>query len=469
MNATASLRFERTGVWRPGRTFLLVGLGLVSLLPYLAALGLGDLREHTAQFVLVFVGAFALYLAACALVLEPGPQLTRVRLAVIMGFAFLFRLILLPTPPTLSDDMYRYVWDGRVQGHGLSPYRYPPGARELSALRPWKPPVYQAVWRHINRKDAVTVYPPGAQLAFAGLWRLVGDSVAGFKAAFVLAEAAGAVVILGLLRAFQLPPERVLIYLWSPLLVFEVAHAGHVDGLMLPLLAAALLARVRERPVWLGVCLGAATLVKLFPALLLPVLLPLPARWSWKGLRAPGLTLAAFAGVIAVAYLPFVLGNAGGVLGFLPSYFGENFNPGLARLAFNLADAQGWPRAATANALTFAGLTVLSAAFVLRPAADGRGALLRCLWLIGWFTLTTQNLFPWYLLWLLPLLAVLVEPGRLLGFRLTPALAWLVFTGLVALAYLFFIQWRAIAWAQAAEYWPLYTLLLASFALNRLK
>jgi len=464
--ALGSRRFGQVNAWRPGRTFLLVGLGLASLLPYLAALGLGDLRVHTAEFVIIYSGVFALYLAACALVLEPDHQVTGLRLVVITSFALLYRLILLPTLPTLSDDMYRYVWDGRVQGHGLSPYRYPPGARELAALRPWKPPVYQTVWRHINRKEAVTVYPPGAQMAFAGLWRLMGDRVIGFKAAFVVAETIGAVVLLGLLRACQLPPERVLIYLWSPLLVFEVAQAGHVDGLMLPLLAAALLARVRERPIWLGLCLGAATLVKLFPALLLPALLPLPARWSWRGLRAPGLTLAAFAGVIGVAYLPYVLGNGGGVLGFLPNYFGENFNLGLARLAFNLADAQGWPRAETANAVTFVGLAALSLACVVRPAADGRGALLRCLWLIGWFTLTTQNLFPWYLLWLLPLLVLFVEPGRLLGFKLTPALAGLVFTGTVGLAYLFFIRWRVIDWAQAAEYWPLYALLLASFALS---
>jgi hypothetical protein len=102
---------------------------------------------------------------------------------------------------------------------------------------------------------------------------------------------------------------------------------------------------------------------------------------------------------------------------------------------------------------------VLGAAFVLRPAADGRAALWRCVGLIAWFTLWTQNLFPWYLLWLLPLLAVFVEPGHLLGFRPNPALAWLVFTGTCALAYLFFIDWRVVVWGQVAEYAPLYVLL----------
>jgi hypothetical protein len=99
---------------------------------------------------------------------------------------------------------------------------------------------------------------------------------------------------------------------------------------------------------------------------------------------------------------------------------------------------------------------------VLRPAASGREALSRCAWLSVWFTLFTQNLFPWYLLWLLPLIVVFVEPGRLLGFKLAPMTAWLVFSGTIAFSYLFFVRWRVVPWGQAAEYLPLYALLLMS-------
>ena len=61
----------------------------------------------------------------------------------------------------------------------------------------------------------------------------------------MLAEFAGAWLLVRLLKFFGQPPERVLIYLWSPLLIFEVAHAGHVDGVVLPLLILALWARSR--------------------------------------------------------------------------------------------------------------------------------------------------------------------------------------------------------------------------------
>lgn len=457
-------------------TFLLLLLGSASVLPYLAAQGLGDLRQRTLEFEVTYFAAFALYLAACALVLRAttfppsassGQAVSRFTLASIIFFALAFRLILLSTQPTLSDDMFRYVWDGRVQAEGYSPYQYPPKAPELVYLRPASSEIYQDVWRFINRKEFITVYPPGAQLAYAGIWRVVGDSVTGFKWALVLAELLGAAFLWQLLRHFNQPPERLLVYLWSPLLIFEAAHAGHVDALMLPLLIAAMWARVKERYVLLGGLLAGATLIKFFPALLLPALIPWPARWRWPEVQPAFKMLTTFTLTVVAAYLPYVVWGAG-VIGFLPLYFNENFNLGLARQIFDVADALGWPRATLANAVTFGGLAVISLVFIWKPlpfgqeAETGKAVLVRCVWLIGWFTLTTQNLFPWYLLWLLPLIVILLEPGQFLGFKLSGATAWLMFTGTVMLAYAFFVQWRVVPWAQAAEFWPLYAFLLAS-------
>ncbi len=443
---------------RAARLALLAIIGLASLPGYLAARGLGDLRLNTIGFEVVFLGTFALYLLAAAVVLRlpraGGSSLPALALIFLFGLAF--RLILLPSLPTLSDDMFRYVWDGRVQASGLSPYRYPPSAPEVAALRAGDP----AIWPHINRQDAVTVYPPGAQLAFAAVWRAVGDSVTGFKGAFVLAELLGGLLLLGLLRALNQPLERVLLYLWSPLLVFEVAHAGHVDGLLLPLLILALWARVKNRPWLLGLALGAATLVKLFPLILVPALLPLGVSGTWRARLTPASKmLLAFGAMMAAAYVPYIL-QPGAAVGFLPKYFDENFNLGLAKGLYLLAPLLGQTGSRLANAVTFGGLALLSGLFVLRPAADGRAALGRCVWLIGWFTLFTQNLFPWYLLWLLPLLVVFLEPGQRWGFTPAPMTAWLIFSGSTALAYLFFIKWRVVAGAQAAEYAPLYALLL---------
>jgi alpha-1,6-mannosyltransferase len=442
------------------RLMLLGGAGLASLLGYLAARGLGDLRLNTVGFELAFLPTFALYLIAAAVVLRL-PRTGRSSwpaLVFIFGFGLLFRLTLLTTWPTLSDDMFRYVWDGRVQASGLGPYRYPPSAPELAGLHAGD----ALIWPHVNRRDAVTVYPPGAQLTFVAIWRVVGDSITGFKAVFVLAELLGGVLLLFLLRALDQPLERILIYLWSPLLVFEVAHAGHVDGLMLPFLILAFYARVKNRPWLLGLALGAATLVKLFPLLLVPALLPLGTAGSWRSRLAPAAQmLLAFGAIVAAAYLPYVL-QPGAAVGFLPKYFDENFNLGLAKALFVLAPLAGQTGARLSNGVTFGGLALLGGWFVLRPAPDARAALGRCVWLIGWFTLFTQNLFPWYLLWLLPLIVVFVEPGIRWGFKLSTSTAWLIFSGTTVLAYMFFIVWRVVVWAQVAEFAPLYLLLVLS-------
>jgi hypothetical protein len=435
-------------------------LGTAVTLTYLIAYRLEDLRENTVGFEIAFFAAFILYLAAVALILQSETAIiTPTTWLIIFTFALLPRLLLLPMKPTLSDDMFRYVWDGRMQNNGLSPYTYPPEAEEVADYRVGD----TAVWPHINRKPYITVYPPGAQIAYATIWRLVGDSVVGFKAAFVLAELVGVWLLYHLLRALDRPPPRLLIYLWSPLLIYEVAHAGHVDGLMLSLLILAFWARVKERYWLLGVALGAAVLVKLFPLILLPALLPPLWGGDWQSrLRPFAKTMISFGGIILLGYLPYAFWGDN-ALGFLPHYFGENFNMGLARIVHEVAELYGRSPSTFANLLTFGGLLVMSLYFVIRPAADGRTALLRCVWLIGWFTLFTQNLFPWYLLWLLPLLTCFLEPGKLFGFSLSPITAWFFFSGLVMLAYTFFIDWRIIPWAQVAEYLPLYALLLAAW------
>ncbi len=433
--------------------FLLIVIGLASVLVYVAAPGLVDLRLHTIEFVVVFVAVFVLYLAAVGLVLRSVETSSKLMLWITVAFAVLFNVILLPTKPTLSDDIFRYVWDGRVQAHGLSPYQYPPNAPELFDLRRG-----DTTWRNINRPNAVTVYPPGAQLAYAAIWRVVGDSVVGFKAIFVIAELIGAWLLLKLMRVWHQPPERILIYLWSPLLIFEVAHAGHVDGLMLLFLCLAFYARVTDRFKLLGVSLGLATSIKLFPALLLFALLPLPRPWSRRGLRNTFLTIGGFFAVLAIGYAYYAVQGANPI-GFLPQYFDENFNLGLAHGLFEIAKQWQIPGATLVNAITFGGLAILSLIFVLRPAASGHEALVRCVWLIGWFTLTTQNLFAWYVLWLLPLIVVLVEPGRFIGLKFAPMSAWLIFSGTIALSYLFFIRWRPISMVQVIEFVPLYVML----------
>ncbi len=426
---------------------LLYGLGFCSLLPYLAAWWLGDLRKATLPFLLIFALAFAIYALATVLILRQ-PTLTRRDLVVIFSVAALSMAILCLTRPTLSDDMYRYVWEGRLQGQGISPYWRPPDAPELTALRD------DVIWPLVNRKGAITVYPPAAELSYALLWRIWPDSYTWFQIAMALGALLAGGLLVGLLRDLGKSPARALIYLWSPLLIFETAHGAHVDGLMLPLLVAAFWARVRQRDTLLGVLLGLATAMKFYPAMLAPALWrPQHPQGRWRMPLAMSTTIAA-------CYAPYVWRDGWGVLGFLPNYFGERFNMGLASWLIPFFQQLGLEPNQSLLRLTLLLLGGCSLYFVARPAPDAETALRRCLWLIGCFTLLTQNLFSWYMLWLLPLIAIFVQAAPLSGLRLDAWTGWWLFCGLVMLSYTFFIRWRPVPLALAVEFISLYLLLL---------
>jgi hypothetical protein len=442
---------------------LLTGLGAASLIPYGYALWLRDLRLNTIPFEWAFFAAFGLYALAAWLVLQAAPPATWRVMLVIFGFAILFRAILVFSSPTLSDDMYRYVWDGRVQAHQINPYAYRPAAPELARLRD------ATIWPNINRKVDVTVYPAGAELAFAALWRIWPDNVHWFQGVMVGGDLMAAVLLVFLLRALGRPRQALLIYLWNPLVIFEIAHSAHVDGLVLPCLVGAWLARLKGRDTLTGLLLGVAASLKLYPVLLLPVLW---RRHDESGRIRPAWRMPlAFLVGLGLPYLPYIsIGQS--VLGFLPKYFNEQFNALLtAPIAYLVYIAGGRRPELVINPLIATVLLIIYLACLFRPAANAEAALRRLLWPIGAFTLLTQNLYPWYILWLVPLLAIYLparqaeSPADLAGRLLhTSWFGWWLFSGLIALAYTYYIRGWPNLVATFTEFIPLYEFLVIDLA-----
>src|SRR5215467_11458449 len=214
--------------WRPSRTLLLVVIGGVSTILYR--------QDFTiATYPWVFLPLFGLYGCAVGVVFFKKPSgSTTSGLAIMLGFAVLFRCIVLFSPLLLSSDLYRYVCDGRVQRAGINPYRYAPEDDALVPLRD------TTIYPRINRPELHTIYPPAAQMLFALITTVVPDSVSGMKAVMVLFDLATLGVLMRLLKRHGSDPERLALYAWSPLVVFEFAGSGHVDALMLPFLLLAL-------------------------------------------------------------------------------------------------------------------------------------------------------------------------------------------------------------------------------------
>jgi alpha-1,6-mannosyltransferase len=302
------------------------------------------------------------------------------------------RLALLFTEPTLSNDIYRYVWDGRVQAAGINPYRYVPAAPELAPLRDL------AIWPLINRADyAVTIYPPVAQALFLGITR-VGESIVVMKLGLLVCEAVTAAVLIALLKRLAMPPTRVAVYAWHPLAVCEIAGNGHVDAAMIAMLMVGLLVFLNGRTRLAGVIATLGALVKPTAFLALPVFWQ---PWNWK------LPLAVVA-TISVAYLPY-LSVRSGVFGFLGTYIEEEgFSTGGGfRLVWLLEQLAGPLPHAGAIYAGLAALILTSLALAIgfrRDRSDG-AAIHSLNWLlIAFLTLSTPH-YPWYFLVLVPFLA----------------------------------------------------------------
>jgi len=220
----------------------------------------------------------------------------------ILAIAIFLRLVLLFSDPLLSSDIYRYVWDGKVQAAGINPYRYVPADEALAGFRD------SLIYPNINRADyARTIYPPVAQVFFFLATRLA-ENVTAMKAALLGAEGVTFAAIAFLLRRLGRPVTRLVAYAWHPLPLWQIANSGHVDALMVALMMSGLCLAVTGRSLRGAAVVTLGALVKPFALLALPSCW---RPWDWK---APFVVVA----VIAACYVPY-LSVGWDVLGYLTS------------------------------------------------------------------------------------------------------------------------------------------------------
>ena len=279
-------------------------LGGVSVWLYRAGLGASGVGGIRFFMTVAFIQS-AIYLVAAWIVMRARASSSTVLIAI--AFAIVFRVSILFAPPYLSDDIYRYVWDGRVQAAGINPYRYIPAAPELAQLRD------EAIYPKINRRDwAKTIYPPVAQVVFFLTTRIC-ESVTWMKATMLGFELVTIWAIAQLLTLLGRPRQLLLLYAWHPLVVWEFAGSGHVDAIAIAFIALAFLAWQKKSDLGAGFTLACAALVKLFPVVLVPAMLK---RGRWK--IAP-----LFAITIITGYLVYLSVGPTAVFGSLPGYTQE--------------------------------------------------------------------------------------------------------------------------------------------------
>ncbi len=381
---------------RPWQVWGLTAIGALMLLLTGAGLALQHGDAHDG-FVAVALIQGVLYLVTAALTWRGG--FPRRVLVGILAVAALMRLGILLAPPYLSDDLYRYIWDGRVEAAGINPYRYIPSDTHLAALRD------EAIYPNINRRTyAPTIYPPAAELIFL-LTTRISESVTWMKATMVVFDFTSIAVLVRLLLLGGLPLERIVIYAWHPVVLWEFAGSGHIDAAIVTFVALALWARRREAAWLTGIALAGAALVKFFPAVIFPALY---RRWDWK-------MPAAAAATVVAAYLPFLAAGRG-VLGFLPAYVREEgLNSGAGFFLWNLLRA-AVPAASTSNVpyLAFAAAVLgsLGIYVMLSDRAGDRYVASAGAFAVA-FTVLLSPHFPWYFAWIVAFLCFMPAPSVL--------------------------------------------------------
>jgi hypothetical protein len=369
----------------------------------------------------LFGVAFAAYLAALA----ASRGLSRRALHACLVLALGWRVLLVVAPPLLSNDVNRYVWEGRVQVHGGNPYRW--GDRPESPR--WLP-LRDAVYDGLNHKDYTAVYPPLFVLATRAVVA-VHDSLAAMKAFLVACELATLGVLALVLRRRRLPLERLLVLAWSPLALVEIAGSGHNEAFGMLWVALALLALDADRPLLSALFASAGFMSKYLPAL---VAAGWARRYRWWHVAA--------AVVLAAALVaPFLDESSKRTMLLSLSKYAQfwRFNETLFAPLAAVLGSHG--AAVRAGALLTLALALGLAWRKTEPVAAATAVVVASL-------LLAPNVLPWYALWLLPLLVLRDEPAALL------------FTGTVSLAYVVYPDWQSgepwrLGWGwRALEYAP---------------
>lgn len=458
--------------------------GCACLAIYFVLATRGDLRQQ----ILLFFALAGCATGICAFVAqklckivasgarpssEPlATQSYRRQAMLILLFGLLFRLVMLPTTPWLSDDIYRYMWDGRVTASGINPFLWPPSAPQLAGLRDME------VFPFINHPDVGTIYPPLLQSLFiAG--QFLGGSVPAYKALMVLIDVAVLLLVTGGLRLTRRDPRLVVLYAWHPLPIIEIAGSGHADALLGLLLLLSVFMLGADKVRRAALTIGAGFLAKFVSLLLLP--------YVWLAHRRRILdSTVMFLAVALLGYFPFL--SAGGALfaGLLTFSSKWRFNDSLFSLVYwpiekllparwvetLMIDSAWYADAATVHsrridlalllakvlvALLFIGWMVRLMRRFLRtpPSLESWGPLVVSL--VGGLLLLAPTFHPWYLLWILPLLAI--WPNR----------ALLLLSGTVFLSY-WTLQgvatagvWREITVVKWVEFTPVFALMVYDY------
>jgi len=388
---------------------------LLAIISAFSLVALGDLRSQAWPAIAV------LLVWGVAVVALPRP---RWGLTALLLVAVLLRTIVLASPPTLSDDLFRYLWEGQVVWGGGNPFLHAP-ADPVWASRAGDP-----ILAAVNHPEVSTIYPPLALQLFAVLSQIAYDPLS-IKVFMGLCDVGIVWVLADVLVGRGRGLDAAWLYALHPLGTVEAAGSGHLESLAILLVLLAVRGWDRGGSGLSWAALGA--LVKLLPAVLVGVL--------WR--RRPWLLLPA-AAVALLSASPFL--DAGALLFRGLDTYAEHwsFNAGLFQFFEAMLGTYARPVA-----------MAVGAAVTLGALVRYRDPARVMLWVGGAFVLLSPTVHPWYIAWVW-------VPALVCGVR-----GWTVLATLVPVSYAALASydpasssWEEPSWPIWVQYLPLLLVLL---------
>ena len=403
----------------------------------------GTLRAATIPTTVVwFLVAAVGYLVL--LVLQRGGEDDHVPWKLFLGLGLVLRLVLLATEPTLSDDIYRYIWEGNLFAQGVSPWGFPIDSPQGD---PFEIPARGLA----NNTTLASPYLPVAQIVFA-LTTFISLEPIVLQIVMVGFDVLAVTFMIRLLSALGLPKKRSLIYWLNPLVIVEIAHGAHLDAIIVGLTMLALwfmfdLAKRNPWTTYVGVTIfAAATLSRPLVALFVPILFWL---WNWRQRILYGLLTVVPVSIVGiVSGFGLEEGATSGAFGSAIT-FGRTFrfNSGIfAWLARWIARRpeifdRGYEESfdlARVILVPIVGAALLAVFLRARRTGSSLQTIRAFAVPMTVYVLFTTVLHPWYILlgvMLLPFLAPAAGESRARWVQLAP---WVVLSTLLIFSYLTF-------------------------------
>jgi hypothetical protein len=485
---------------------LLILLGIFSIVLYLAMWhisyqfnwGEGYRDRPILTYLAIYLSLFVSYAGAVWIIWKRTSDDSRL-LWILIVLGLLFRAALIPAQQIQEDDVYRYLWDGKVFAHNINPYKFAPtevtrlkelliqdpeafeqmydtqSAAELSQLYDliWESPETLVYQERINHPQVATIYPPLAQMVFRQGNQIQPDSIITLRLLFLAFDLVALMFIVLTLEALGMNRLWAMVYFWCPLVIKETFNSTHLDIIGIAMLCGTLYCVVQRRFFSANAFLAFSVVGKLYPAVLLPLILK--QQWAGKArtkdsLLKCGLSILLFAGLVAFFYMPFLeIGaqNFSGlkayatrwqqndsIFALLVGFFGwfvESNGP--VPFSYDLPSLL-----AKITVACLLGAVMLYLLFWRKESKNPEPkAVLEPLFIIMalvFLVSPVQN--PWYLCWVVPFLCIF--PWR----------SGILLTGLVGLYYLdFYFDYQDInqyaPWIPWFEYVPFYLFLALEF------